>query len=117
MCIFPTAMVTPITICAHLPTILAMLIRHHVFCKSLAASRCRIRHQTCASSSSSMFQVEATDGKARAGTLKTKHGSIQTPGCLLYTKKGSMLNLTPDMVAKLGPNAMHVDPMHLYVLP
>lgn len=65
-----------------------------------------------------MFDLQATDGNARAGTLKTSHGTLQTPGCLLYTKKGSMLNLTPDMVAKLGPaaTALQVDPLHLYAV-
>ncbi len=52
---------------------------------------------------STAFLITAKDGKARCGTLTTRHGPIQTPAVLLYTRRGGPLSLTPDMIAKLEP--------------
>ncbi|CAL8467578.1 g7116 [Coccomyxa elongata] len=58
-----------------------------------------------------MFSVSQTDGKARSGTLTARQGEVATPAALLYTFRGSPLNLTPDMLESLGPEAriMHLD--------
>ncbi len=61
------------------------------------------------------FSIAATDGKARAGVISTRHGSIETPAALLYTRRGNPQNLTPDMVARLQPQpqAYQLDAMQL----
>jgi hypothetical protein len=62
---------------------------------------------TRGSSSSTMaqFALHAQDGLARLGKLVTKHGTISTPASLLYTRRGSSLFLTPDMLQRLKPLA------------
>jgi hypothetical protein len=39
-----------------------------------------------------------------------------TPALLLYTRRGSPLNLTPDLVDQFGAEAkgLHIDATHLY---
>eukprot|EP00887_Chlorella_sp_A99_P007224 scaffold2.g7224.t1 len=66
-----------------------------------------------------MFSVTAVDGAARAGTLATAHGVIATPAMLLPTRRGSPLNMTPDLVAKLQPAAaaVQVDVLQLLKAP
>ena len=61
------------------------------------------------------FSVHNTDGTARTGVLHAKHGEIATPAALLYTFRGSPLNLTPDLLSSLGPDAraLHIDASQL----
>ena len=50
------------------------------------------------------FRVEATDGSARIGHWKAEGScDVETPGLLLYTKRGGMLTLTPDLRDSLKP--------------
>jgi tRNA-guanine family transglycosylase len=51
------------------------------------------------------FALHAQDGLARLGKLVTKHGTISTPGSLIYTRRGNSLFLTPDMLQRLKPQA------------
>lgn len=92
------------------------LVHQQALTRSLTSSSTGHQRYTCTVIVRSMFDLQATDGNARAGTLTTSHGTLQTPGSLLYTRKGSLLNLTPDMVARLGPAAaaLQIDPLHLY---
>jgi hypothetical protein len=64
-----------------------------------------------------MFSVIATDGLARQGliTLHDAARKISTPNMLLYTKKGGVMNLTPDLVEMLKPHAQGAsfNPFHL----
>lgn len=62
-----------------------------------------------------MFRVTAREGCARTGILSWKGQDMATPALLLYTRKGSPLNLTPDLVDQLGPEAkgLHIDATHL----
>lgn len=65
---------------------------------------------------SAMFAVAAEDGQARCGTLATPHGTLATPCTLVYTLRGSALNLTtPDMLEKLKtePLGLQLDALHL----
>ena len=57
-----------------------------------------------------MFEVQKTDGRARAGALSSVHGDISTPAPLLYSFRGSPLNATPDIMEDLGgePMVLHV---------
>ena len=48
------------------------------------------------------FQIVGNDGSARNGLLRHAHGRLQTPALLLYTKRGSPLYLTPDMMQHVG---------------
>ena len=67
------------------------------------------------SAHASMLSVSQTDGKARTGTLTARQGEVATPAALLYTFRGSPLNLTPDLLESLGPEArmMHLDASQL----
>lgn len=66
-----------------------------------------------------MFEVSQQDGKARTGTLQTQHGTISTPASLLYSRRGGVLNLTPDMLERLGPlaNGVLVDALQFVASP
>ena len=66
------------------------LLRSHAF------------RSTAMPDSSVRFDVLDKDGSARTGTLLFSNGQIQTPALLLYTRRGSPLHLTPDMVQQLG---------------
>lgn len=62
------------------------------------------------------FTIKARDGRARAGVLATpRHGSLETPAALLYTRRGFPMSLTPDMIATLDPpvQGYQVDVMQL----
>lgn len=48
------------------------------------------------------FQIVSHEGSARSGVLKHAHGELQTPALLLYTRRGSPLYLTPDLVQHIG---------------
>ena len=48
------------------------------------------------------FSVLSTSGQARTGLLKHAQGELQTPALLLYTRRGSPLYLTPDVLQQLG---------------
>ena len=61
-----------------------------------------------------MLELTRSDGLARAGSLQLSGHAVELPAMLLYTKRGSTLNLTPDMARPLGP-AKHVDVTQLYV--
>jgi queuine/archaeosine tRNA-ribosyltransferase len=56
-----------------------------------------------AAAAAAPFTVQHTDGKARAGVLKTAHGVLLTPASMVYTRRGNPVNLTPDMIQRLQP--------------
>ncbi|KAK9862397.1 hypothetical protein WJX84_002635 [Apatococcus fuscideae] len=57
-----------------------------------------------------VFEIEASSQQARTGLIHTAHGTLKTPAMLLYTRRGGLLNLTPDMAATLPlPHAMQLD--------
>jgi len=59
--------------------------------------------------------VNAAGAKPRAGTMALPHGTLRTPGALLYTRRGQAVGMTPDTVAKLAGHAagVQVDAMQL----
>ena len=61
-----------------------------------------------------MLELTGSDGLARAGSLQLSGHCVELPAMLLYTKRGSTLNLTPDLARPLGPGK-HVDVTQLYV--
>lgn len=52
-----------------------------------------------------MFKATAQDGLARCGVVISKGAAISTPAPMLYTRRGSSMYLTPDMLEKLRPEA------------
>ena len=48
------------------------------------------------------FQVNATDGYARAGMLSMAHGQIETPAFMPVATQGSVKAIAPDDLKSLG---------------
>ena len=44
------------------------------------------------------FEIHATDGAARRGTLKTAHGDIRTPAFMPVGTVGTVKGMTPEAV-------------------
>lgn len=63
---------------------------------------------------SRMFELSASDGSARAGSLHLSGQTLALPAMLLYSKRGSPLNLTPDVARPFGPGK-HIDATQLCV--
>ena len=60
-----------------------------------------------------VFEVQATDGAARAGVLRTAHGEVRTPVFMPVGTKGTVKSLHPDEVRDLGaadPARQHLPP-------
>jgi queuine/archaeosine tRNA-ribosyltransferase len=55
-----------------------------------------------------MFKATAQDGLARCGVVISKQTPISTPAPMLYTRRGSSMFLTPDLLEKLRPEAQLV---------
>ena len=54
---------------------------------------------------------------ARAGTLKTPHGDIQTPAFVTVGTKGTVKALSPEQVSSLGAQVVLANTYHLYLQP
>jgi len=65
----------------------------------------------------SAFTLEATDGGARAGTLRTAHGDAQTPIFMPVGTQGSIKGLTPDELLGSGARIVLANAYHLYLRP
>ncbi len=63
------------------------------------------------------FEIEARDGAARAGTLHTSHGSIQTPAFIPLATKATVRGLDSSEVAGLGYELILGNTYHLLVSP
>jgi queuine tRNA-ribosyltransferase len=63
------------------------------------------------------FEVDARDGKARAGVLRTAHGEVRTPAFIPLATKGSVRALDVDEVAALGYELILGNTYHLFVSP
>ena len=64
-----------------------------------------------------MFQIDATDGAARAGVLTTAHGEIRTPAFMPVGTKGTVKGLHPDEVGALGADVILANTYHLHFRP
>ena len=60
-----------------------------------------------------MLELTASDGAARTGFLELAGKRLELPAMLMYTKRGSTFNLTPDIAQPLG-KGKHVDATQLY---
>src|SRR3954470_10636940 len=63
------------------------------------------------------FEVEGRDGSARAGTIQTAHGPIQTPAFIPLATKGTVRGLESAEVAGLGYELILGNTYHLFVSP
>ena len=63
------------------------------------------------------FEIQARDGAARAGTLHTAHGPIETPAFIPLATKGTVRGLESREVAELGYELILGNTYHLFVSP
>jgi queuine tRNA-ribosyltransferase len=63
------------------------------------------------------FTLQATDGAARAGVIRTAHGEIRTPAFMPVGTKGTVKTLLPDEVAALGADVVLGNTYHLHLRP
>lgn len=63
------------------------------------------------------FEIEARDGAARTGVLRTAHGDVQTPAFIPLATKGTVRGLEAREVADLGYEMVLGNTYHLFVSP
>jgi queuine tRNA-ribosyltransferase len=63
------------------------------------------------------FSVTATDGEARAGTLRTAHGDVPTPAFMPVGTKGTVKSVHPDELRALGAGMILGNTYHLHFRP
>jgi queuine tRNA-ribosyltransferase len=63
------------------------------------------------------FALEATSGRARAGTFQTPHGAVQTPVFMPVGTHGALKAMTPDQVAATGAQVVLANTYHLSLRP
>jgi queuine tRNA-ribosyltransferase len=63
------------------------------------------------------FSVQATDGAARAGVLRTAHGDVPTPAFMPVGTKASVKSLDPDEVRGAGAHILLGNTYHLHFRP
>jgi queuine tRNA-ribosyltransferase len=63
------------------------------------------------------FQLEKTDGQARAGVLHTDHGSVNTPVFMAVGTQGTVKGCTPDQLREAGITVVLGNTYHLMLRP
>ncbi len=63
------------------------------------------------------FRVEASDGRARRGTLTFPRGEVATPAFMPVGTYGTVKGLLPEMVAELGAQIILGNTFHLWLRP
>ncbi len=63
------------------------------------------------------FQVTATDGAARRGTLETAHGVVETPVFMPVGTYGAVKGMAPDELQGLGARIVLGNTFHLWLRP
>ena len=63
------------------------------------------------------FSIEASDGKARAGQVKTAHGIFRTPAFMPVGTGGTVKAMTPDSLAASGSDIILANTYHLMLRP
>src|SRR6266702_3678981 len=63
------------------------------------------------------FTIEARDGRARAGTLKTPHGTIETPVFMPVGTAGTVKAVTRRDLEELGAQIVLANTYHLMLRP
>lgn len=63
------------------------------------------------------FSVTAEDGKARAATLETAHGHVETPVFMPVGTQGSVKAMSPEELGEVGTQILLGNTYHLYLRP
>ena len=63
------------------------------------------------------FSIEGSDGKARAGLVKTAHGIFMTPAFMPVGTAGTVKAMTPDSLAASGSDIILANTYHLMLRP
>jgi queuine tRNA-ribosyltransferase len=63
------------------------------------------------------FEIDATDGKARAGRMVTPHGVVQTPVFMPVGTLGTVKAVAQDVLEDLGVEILLNNTYHLYLRP
>ena len=63
------------------------------------------------------FQLQRTDGAARAGELETPHGKALTPCFMPVATQATVKGLTPEEVSGVGAQVVLSNAYHLYLRP
>jgi len=63
------------------------------------------------------FQLQAQDGRARAGTFSTPHGDILTPIFAPVGTQATVKSITPAQLHEIGVNLVLANTYHLYLRP
>jgi queuine tRNA-ribosyltransferase len=63
------------------------------------------------------FEIEASDGAARAGRLRTAHGEVATPAFIPLATTAAVRGLDTDEVAALGYEMVLGNTFHLFLRP
>ncbi|HKI57004.1 MAG TPA: tRNA guanosine(34) transglycosylase Tgt [Trueperaceae bacterium] len=63
------------------------------------------------------FTSHAHEGTARAGTLRTPHGSVDTPAFVVVATQASVKGVAPDAAARAGTQLLFANTYHLYLRP
>lgn len=65
----------------------------------------------------SVFSLASTDGLARAGTLRTAHGEVETPAFMPVGTQASVKGLSPDELRASGASMILSNAYHCYLRP
>ena len=63
------------------------------------------------------FEIDASDGAARAGRLRTAHGTVETPAFIPLATRGAVRTLSAADVAALGFELILGNTFHLFLAP
>ena len=63
------------------------------------------------------FELEASDGRARAGRLKTAHGEVLTPVFMPIGTRATVKGLSPRDLDELGAGLILANTYHLMLRP
>src|SRR5918997_3199213 len=63
------------------------------------------------------FTIDARDGSARAGVLRTAHGDVRTPAFVPLASTGTVKSLHASEVAGLGYDMVLGNTFHLFIQP
>jgi len=63
------------------------------------------------------FEIQATDGRARAGVFHTPHGDLLTPVFAPVGTQATVKAVTPDQLDALGATLVLANTYHLYMRP
>src|SRR3954452_7273475 len=64
-----------------------------------------------------IFDIEARDGSARAGLIRTAHGDVATPAFVPLATSGTVKGLSSAEVAELGYPMVLGNTFHLFITP